>query len=92
MARFDAAYLRNPPPRYPPIARRLGEQGRIVLRVRVDAGGNPASVEVVEGSGSPRLDAAALQTVASWRFTPAMRGATPVDSWVQVPIVFKLEN
>lgn len=91
-ARFDAAYLRNPPPRYPPLARRLGEQGRIVLRVRVDASGSPASVEIIEGSGSPRLDTAARQTVSNWRFTPAMRGTTPIDSWVQVPIVFKLEN
>lgn len=91
-ARFDAAYLRNPPPRYPPLARRLGEQGRILLRVKVDADGNPGTVEVIESSGSPRLDTAAQQTVTNWRFTPAMRGTTPIDSWVQVPIVFKLEN
>ena len=91
-ARFDAAYLRNPAPRYPPLARRLGEQGRIILRVRVDSAGNPATIELFESSGSARLDAAARQTVAGWRFVPARRGGKPIESWVQVPIIFKLEN
>jgi periplasmic protein TonB len=32
-ARFDADYLRNPPPPYPPLSRRMGEEGKVILRV-----------------------------------------------------------
>ena len=84
-ARFDAAYLRNPAPRYPPLARRLGEQGRIILRVRVDSAGNPATIELFESSGSARLDAAARQTVAGWRFVPARRGGKPIKAGFRCP-------
>lgn len=90
--RFDADYLANPAPAYPPISRRLGEEGKVVLRVHVDADGRPAQVEVRTGSGSPRLDQAALDAVRRWRFVPAKRGDDPVAAWVLVPIVFKLKN
>ena len=38
---FDAAYLRNPPPAYPALARRYREQGKVLLRVYVSAAGAP---------------------------------------------------
>src|SRR5262245_58789245 len=37
LPRFDVAYLRNPPPAYPAIARRMRLEGTVVLRVLVDA-------------------------------------------------------
>lgn len=89
---FNAGYLRNPPPRYPLAARRNGEQGTVTLRVLVSVDGVPASVSVEKTSGSVRLDHAARDTVSSWRFVPARRGAQPVEAWVLVPIVFRLEG
>ncbi|MFN7086904.1 MAG: energy transducer TonB [Burkholderiales bacterium] len=89
---FNAAYLRNPPPRYPLIARRNGEQGTVTLKVLVARDGTPASVTVEKSSGSSHLDAAALEAVGAWRFVPARRGAQPVEAWVLVPIVFRLEG
>lgn len=91
-ARFDADYLKNPPPPYPAIARRMGEQGKVILRVAVSAHGTAESVEVRTSSGSPRLDEAAVNTVRHWKFVPARRGDSPVASWVLVPINFKLEQ
>lgn len=88
----NAAYLRNPPPRYPLVARRNGEQGTVTLRVLVTREGLPASVSVEKTSGSNHLDSAALETVKTWRFIPARQGAQPVEAWVLVPIVFKLEG
>ena len=44
-ARFDADYLRNPPPPYPPLSRRMGEEGKVILRVSVTAQGGADSVE-----------------------------------------------
>ena len=89
---FSAAYLRNPAPRYPLAARRAGEQGTVTLKVLVASDGLPRRVEIEKTSGSARLDTAALDAVKQWRFVPARRGATPIESWVLVPVVFRLEN
>jgi protein TonB len=91
-ARFDADYLRNPAPPYPPQSRRFGEEGTTMLRVFVAADGSVRQVEVKTTSGSSRLDDSALRTVRGWKFVPAKRGSVAVDSWVLVPIVFKLEQ
>ncbi|MCC7483651.1 MAG: energy transducer TonB [Burkholderiales bacterium] len=89
---FSAAYLDNPPPSYPRMARRMGHQGKVVLRVLVNADGRPDRVELRTGSGQEVLDAAALQAVRQWKFVPARQGDTPVAAWVLVPIVFMLEK
>lgn len=90
--RFDADYLDNPKPPYPPLSRRMGEQGRVVLRVHVGADGSAGEVLLHSSSGSPRLDESALQTVRRWKFVPARRGTEPLAAWVLVPIAFKLKE
>jgi protein TonB len=91
-ARFDADYLDNPKPLYPHASRRLGEEGKVVLRVFVSAEGDAKQVEVKRSSGFQRLDLAAEKAVARWRFVPARRGEQAVTAWVVVPIVFSLDN
>jgi periplasmic protein TonB len=90
--RFDADYLDNPKPPYPAISRRLNEQGRVVLRVHVNASGNAADVQLHTPSGSPRLDQSALDTVRRWKFVPAKLGQEPIAAWVLVPIAFTLKD
>jgi periplasmic protein TonB len=89
---FDADYLHNPTPRYPPAAARLRESGRVLLSVLVSAAGQPERVELAASSGSPRLDQAALETVRRWRFVPARQGDQPVAATVTVPLVFRLDE
>lgn len=89
--RFLAAYLNNPAPEYPPLSRKLGEEGRVVLRVLVSPEGRPSQIEVKGGSGSARLDQAAVETVRRWRFVPARLGDEAVSAWVLVPISFHLD-
>jgi protein TonB len=91
-ARHDAAYLNNPRPEYPAMARRRSLEGKVVLKVQVLASGQPGQMQVETGSGHEMLDEAALETVRHWRFVPAKRGDKAVDSWVRVPIVFKLSH
>lgn len=90
--RFDADYLDNPKPAYPPLSRRIGEEGKVVLRVFVEASGLPSQVEVRTSSGSERLDRAAVSAVGRWRFVPARQGSEAVAAWVLVPIVFSLKE
>lgn len=91
-ARFDADYLKNPAPPYPPLSRRMGEEGKVILRVLVNPQGSADSVEIKTSSGSQRLDEAAQKTVRNWKFIPAKRGEIAVQSRVLVPIIFKLES
>jgi periplasmic protein TonB len=91
-ARFDPDYLRNPAPPYPPLAKRMGEEGKVVLRVSVNPQGSADSVDISKSSGSSRLDEAAQKTVRNWKFVPAKQGENAVQSWVLVPIIFKLEQ
>ena len=80
--RFDAAYLDNPAPVYPALSRRLGEEGRVTLRVYVEAGGRANQVQIKTSSGSARLDQAAQEAVSRWKFIPARRGTEAVGAWV----------
>ena len=91
-SRYDVAALNNPKPPYPLAARRNGAQGRVVLSVQVSAAGAGGAVLLKHSSGHAVLDNAALQTVRHWRFIPARRGDAPVESWVDVPIIFRLES
>ena len=87
---FRAAYLHNPHPAYPRISKRRGEQGTVLLRVKVNQNGRAALVKIKQSSGFNRLDKAARQAVNEWRFVPAKKAGQPVTGWVIVPIVFKL--
>jgi protein TonB len=87
----NAGYLNNPKPTYPAISRRLGEQGKVVLRVFIDAEGNPQQIEIRQSSGYERLDQQALDAVRRWRFVPGKRNGVPEAMWNIVPINFVLE-
>lgn len=89
--RFDVAYLNNPAPAYPSLSRRLGEEGRVLLRVFVAPEGHAREVHVQSSSGHARLDRAAQEAVERWRFVPARRGQEAVGAWVLVPIAFTLK-
>src|SRR5690606_1470611 len=65
------ARLNNPEPSYPYESRRRGEEGRVILKVRVAADGTGSSVEVNKSSGYRRLDMTARRTVSRWTFIPA---------------------
>lgn len=87
----SADYLNNPAPAYPPLSRRLGEQGRVVVRVLIGTDGTASQAEIRSSSGFERLDQAALQTVLKWRYVPGKRAGVPEAMWFNVPINFVLE-
>lgn len=91
-ANYKAAYLQNPPPRYPSIARERHWQGEVLIRTRILADGTAGEVRLERSSGHEALDEAALDAVKGWRFVAAKEGDKAVDSWVIIPIDFKLKN
>lgn len=86
----DAQYLQNPKPRYPPISMRTGEQGTVMVQVLVTDKGVAKDVKLQTSSGFFRLDNAALEAVARWRFVPGKRAGVPETMWFTVPITFGL--
>lgn len=89
-AKGYAGYLSNPAPEYPEQALERGWEGSVILRVKVLANGSPDTVSVKQSSGKKLLDSAAVRTVKQWKFSPALKGKTPVEGWVDVPIHYQL--
>jgi protein TonB len=87
----DADYLQNPKPPYPALSKRLGEQGKVVVRVLIGTDGTAQKTEIKQSSGFDRLDQAALTTVLRWRYVPGKRAGAPEAMWFNVPISFVLE-
>jgi protein TonB len=75
---------------YPSAARRMGEEGRAVALIVVDAGGRAGSWTQVQGSGFPRLDAAMGCVIRRLQFLPGRRDGRAIAAEVQLPIVFRL--
>ena len=70
--------------RYPGAARRMGIEGKAIVRFKLKPQGQVEAIEIVESSGSEILDRASLQTV---------RDAVPLPykaGWLKVGIVFKI--
>lgn len=87
----NADYLNNPRPTYPPLSKRLGEQGKVLVRVFIDTDGSASKAEIAQSSGFDRLDQTALDTVRRWRYVPGKRAGVPEAMWFNVPINFVLE-
>ena len=81
--------FRNRPPVYPIDAARRGEHGSVTLMIHVGADGTAAGAEVVESSGYPALDRAAMVAVQKWHFRPALRDAQPVPFDMPFRFVFQ---
>ncbi|NUN92808.1 MAG: energy transducer TonB [Verrucomicrobiae bacterium] len=92
MSEAKPDYLRNPPPAYPESARRLGQEGTVLLTAEVNAEGRPLSVTLKRSAGIRCLDEAALAAVRKWRFSPARIGSLQVASRVDIPIRFQLQD
>ena len=87
-----AAYAKTPTYSYPPISRRLMEQGTVLVRVLVLENGRAGEVQILKSSGYARLDAAAVANTKIADFVPAKtKSGRRVNSWIKIPIHFMLE-
>jgi protein TonB len=87
----DADYLNNPRPPYPPLSKRMGEQGKVVIRTLIGADGVAQEASIHQSSGFDRLDQAALTTARKWRYVPGKRAGVAAAMWFNVPFTFVLE-
>jgi protein TonB len=85
-------YVQQPDPRYPPVSRRLREQGLVVLRVEIDERGAACNIQIESSSGFTRLDAAAREAVSRAVFRPYVEDGSPRRALVLIPIEFSLAH
>lgn len=91
-ADYKAAYLNNPTPAYPLLAIRQGAQGQVLLLVEVLTDGRAGRIDLEKSSGHAALDAAAINAVRAWRFTPARKDGLLAAQTVSIPIQFNLKD
>jgi len=77
-------------PVYPEEAKREGIQGTVTLHAVVDKYGSVKSMQAV--SGPPTLAAAVMNAMRRWEYTETMLGGQPVETEVDVAVVFRLSN
>lgn len=82
------------PPKYPVSAIKAHEQGKVVLKVHVDANGKPIEA-LVDKTDPPNLSSdlsdSAIAAAMQWQFNPAHKHGKAVDGWVSVPVDFSLQ-
>ena len=80
-------------PPYPPIARRIGAEGKVTLRLTVSAEGRVTAAEIVSSSGREDMDQGAQQWImAHWAYRPALANGVPTVSHTLATVVFSLVN
>ena len=63
-------------------------EGQTLLRVRVTDTGSVDSTVVIESSGHPAFDSAAMAGARALRFYPARRDGQSIEVWARVPVYF----
>lgn len=91
--------IRNPrfrrpprPPNYPHRAVRYGQEGTATFHAKISSEGKVQQINLFRSSGFTLLDQAAITAVGKWVFEPALHNGIPIESWVEVPVNFVLEQ
>lgn len=83
-------YILPPQTIYPQMSKRMGEQGKVVLRILVGENGKPDQVQVQSSSGFSRLDEAGRQAGQRVQFKPHIEDGRAVQVYVILPLNFQL--
>lgn len=87
----DLRFARNFQPPYPAAMRRLDQEGKVVVRVRIGTDGRVLSVERLSASDDAFWEATERQALRGWRFRPATRDGVAVESVKVMTVQFRLE-
>jgi len=85
-------YVRAPQADYPAMSRRMGEEGKVTLRVLVNEKGQAEKVDVQKSSGSNRLDEAAKVAILRAIFKPYLEDGRALTVIATATISFSLSS
>jgi protein TonB len=75
-------------PQYPQEAFVKKVEGDVLVEILIDATGRVVRARVLQSI--PQLDAAAIQTVYQWQFSPAVKQGRPVATIAHAPVRFRI--
>jgi TonB family protein len=81
--------LFHPNPAYPPEARRIGLEGRVVLSATIDTNGNVRSVQAIDSS-NPLFNQAPVEAIQNWRFKPTLLNGQPIEMTPTITVNFTI--
>ncbi|MQR02183.1 energy transducer TonB [Glaciimonas soli] len=85
-------YIQEPRPEYPSSSKRMGEEGKVIMRVLINEKGRAERIEIQKTSGYSRLDDAAKRAMLRALFKPYMENGKAIPVYAIVPINFQLSN
>ncbi len=77
-------------PAYPPFEQREGRDGQVVVRVLVGTDGRVKAIERVSATSDAFFAATRRHALSQWRFSPATRDGTAIESWYRMSVTFVL--
>lgn len=89
-ARYKDKSLKNTVPHYPLLAQKNDIEGKVTLQVNISKTGHPTQIKIHQSSGYKILDNEAIEAVTNWKFLPATRNNSAIESSLRIPIIFKL--
>lgn len=89
---FDEApvLIESTKPVYPEVAREVGIEGTVLLRLLVAEDGAVIEVDIIQSNVTLTMGEAAMAAARKYKFTPAKQRNVPVKAHVALPIIFKL--
>ena len=78
-------------PEYPKRALRMRQEGVVWLHVLIDKDGKRQDIKLHRPSQYALLNQAALKAVKKWNFDPNLVNGKPVQSWMEIPIEFRIQ-
>ena len=82
----------NYQPDYPTDERRLGREGRVVVRVLVGTDGRVKQVEKVSAASDSFFEATRRRALEKWRLTPGTRDGVPIEAWRTMAVSFVMND
>ncbi|MEE8412806.1 MAG: energy transducer TonB, partial [Acidobacteriota bacterium] len=85
------ARVRFEQPVYDELARRMHQQGVVLVEVLIDETGQVTEARLLQEIPRSRLNEASLRAARRWSYFPAVKDGVPVKVWKTERIVFELE-
>ncbi len=78
-------------PKYPKKALRMRQEGVVLLHVLISESGERQKIKLHKPSQYSLLNKAAIKAVKKWTFDPNVINGRAIQSWVEIPIEFKIQ-
>ncbi len=76
---------------YPKDARRAGLEGKVIVNVLISETGKVKETTIIKGM-EPSCNQAAIDAIKSTKWQPAKRKGQPLETWVAIPVIFRLKT